>query len=66
MSVLVSIIDFETLKYTAQWQGKGQLETLKVKIKEFVNLVTGQKNADAMDIGRLEGRGEGGEVEGDT
>ena len=40
MSVLASIIDLETLKYTAQYQGKCQLEKLKIKIKEFVNLVT--------------------------
>ena len=53
-----------------QYQGKGQFEKLKIKIKEFVNLVTGSKSPDAMEKGRIEGReeeafeeggGEGGE-----
>ena len=63
MSVLVGIIDLEILKCTAQ-QGKGQLEKLKVKIQEFVKLITGSKSPDAMDIGRIEGREEGRTEEG--
>jgi len=61
MSVIVGILDPETLKHTAQYQGmKSDVEVLKRKIMEFVNLVTGGGNGsgyakgDAMDIGRVE------------
>jgi hypothetical protein len=56
MSVIMGILDTETLKHTAQYQGsKSKAETLKRKVAEFVNLVgTGKQGPDAMDIGRVE------------
>jgi len=56
MSVLMGILDTETMKHTAQFQGsKVKAETLKRKVLEFVNLMgTGRSGPDAMDIGRFE------------
>ena len=55
MSVITGILDPETLKYTAQFQGaKASVELLKKKVMEFTNLMTSQVSKDAMDIGRCE------------
>ena len=56
MSVIVGILDTETLKHTAQFQGaKADVKVLKRKVMEFVNLMsTGKAGPDAMDIGRVE------------
>jgi hypothetical protein len=56
MSVIMGILDTETLKHTAQFQGlKVKAEMLKRKIMEFVNLIgTGKGGPDAMDLGRFE------------
>ena len=53
MSVLSGILDPETSKYTAQYQGiNGNLDTLKRKVMEFINLVNGTN--DKMELGRME------------
>ena len=54
MSVISGILDPETSKHTAQYQGlKSNVETLKRKVMEFTNLVTAYTE-DKMDIGRIE------------
>ena len=54
MSVIAGILDPETSKHTAQYQGlKSDVETLKRKVMEFTNLVTNYAD-DKMDIGRVE------------
>ena len=54
MSVIAGILDPETSKHTAQYQGlKSDVETLKRKVMEFTNLVTNYAD-DKMDIGRIE------------
>ena len=60
MSVIVGILDAETLKHTAQYQGaKANVQVLKRKVMDFVNLVSsGSGKSDAMDIDRVEGRAE--------
>jgi len=71
MSVIVGILDPETLKHTAQFQGaKANVNILKKKVLEFVNLVTGSSilgnKVDAMDIGRFEEKaGDCNEMEGE-
>ena len=53
MSVLSGILDAETSKYTAQYQGlNGNLDTLKRKVMEFINLVNGAN--DKMELGRMQ------------
>ena len=53
MSVIAGIIDPETQKYTAQFQGlKSNVELLKTKVLEFVNLVT--QGPDHMELGRVQ------------
>ena len=55
MSVIVGIMDTETLKHTAQFQGaKADVDTLKRKVMEFTNLMTSNRSADAMDLGRVQ------------
>jgi hypothetical protein len=57
MSVIMGILDGETLKHTIHFQGmKKSVSELKRKVLEFVNL-TAPSKGDAMDIGRVEGRG---------
>ena len=60
MSVIMGILDQETLKHTAQYQGaKADVKILKRKILEFVNLVSsGSNKGDAMDLDRCEEKGE--------
>ena len=54
MSVISGIVDPETAKHTAQYQGlKSNVETLKRKVMDFVNLVTAHYD-DKMDIGRMQ------------
>ena len=54
MSVISGILDPETSKHTAQYQGlKSNVETLMLKVMEFTNLVTAYMD-DKMDIGRVE------------
>ena len=53
MSVIAGILDPETQKYTAQYQGlKSSVDQLKRKVMEFVNLVT--QSTDPMDLGRVQ------------
>ena len=56
MSVIMGILDIETLKHTAQSQGsKVKADILKRKVIEFANLMSiGKSGPDAMDIGRVE------------
>ena len=57
MSVIVGIIDPETLKHTAQYQGaKANVGILKRKILEFTNMMTGSAGggSDPMELGRVE------------
>jgi hypothetical protein len=57
MSVIMGILDSETLKHTIHFQGmKKSVSELKRKVLEFVNL-TAPSKGDAMDLGRVEGRG---------
>ena len=58
MSVIMGILDSETMKHTAQHQGsKVKADVLKRKVIEFANLMsTGKSGPDAMDIGRVETR----------
>jgi hypothetical protein len=61
MSIVMGIIDLETLKHTAHFQGlKKSVVELKRKAMEFVNLTTpsNHSKSDAMDIGRVEARRE--------
>ena len=54
MSVLCGLLDPETAKHTAQYQGaKGNLELLKRKVLEFINLVTAH-DANKMDLDRVQ------------
>ena len=54
MSVIMGILDSETLKHTIHFQGmKKSVSELKQKVMEFVNLTMPSK-ADHMDIGRFE------------
>ena len=58
MSVISGILDPETSKHTAQYQGlKSNVETLKRKVMEFTNLVAAYTD-DKMDIGRIQQHGE--------
>ena len=60
MSVIMGILDTETLKHTAQYQGaNANPETLKRKVMEFVNLMgCGGPGGgmDAMDLSRVEAK----------
>jgi hypothetical protein len=57
MSVIMCILDSETLKHTIHFQGiRKSVSELKRKVLEFVNL-TAPSKGDAMDIGRVEARG---------
>ena len=56
MSVIMGILDSETLKHTIHFQGmKKSVSELKRKVLEFVNLTTPSKG-DPMDSGRVETR----------
>ena len=55
MSVITGVVDMETLKQTAQFQGpRKSVERLKKEIMEFVNLVSGGDKGDAMDLSRVQ------------
>ena len=56
MSVVMGVLDSESMKHTAQYQGaKVRADVLKRKVVEFANLMsTGTKSMDSMDIGRFE------------
>ena len=56
MSVVMGVIDSESMKHTAQFQGaKQRADILQRKVIEFANLMsTGTKAMDSMDIGRFE------------
>ena len=56
MSVIVSVVDMETMKHTAAYQGAGaDIDLLKRKIQEFVNMMTGDESrSDPMDLGRVQ------------
>ena len=56
MSVVMGVLDSESMKHTAQYQGaKQRADVLKRKVIEFANLMsTGTKSMDSMDIGRFE------------
>jgi len=56
MSVVMGVIDSESLKHTSQLQGaKQRADILQRKVIEFANLMSaGTKYMDSMDIGRLE------------
>ena len=56
MSVVMGVLDSESMKHTAQYQGaKLRADVLKRKVVEFANLMsTGTKSMDSMDIGRFE------------
>ena len=56
MSVVMGVLDSESMKHTAQFQGaKVRADVLKRKVVEFANLMsTGTKSMDSMDIGRFE------------
>ena len=54
MSVIAGLLDPETSKHTAQYQGiKSNVETLKRKVLEFTNLVTAHDNSK-MDLDRVQ------------
>ena len=54
MSVIAGILDPETSKHTAQYQGaKASVEVLKRKVMEFINLVTASESAK-MDLDRVQ------------
>ena len=54
MSVISGILDPETSKHTAQFQGlKSNIETLKRKVMEFTNLVTSHTE-NRMDLDRVQ------------
>ena len=58
MSVIMGILDSDTLKHTIQFQGvKKNVDELKRKVMEFVNLSLPSKG-DMMDIGRVEEKSE--------
>ena len=56
MSVVMGVIDSESMKHTSQFQGaKQRADILQRKVIEFANLMsTGTKAMDSMDIGRFE------------
>jgi len=56
MSVIMGVIDSESMKHTSQFQGaKQRADILQRKVIEFANLMsTGARAMDNMDIGRLE------------
>ena len=58
MSVIAGILDPETLRHTAQYQGaRASVETLKRKVMEFVNLVgSSGKGVAAMELGRVQSK----------
>ena len=68
VSVIMGILDTETLKHTAQYQGaKVKAEMLKRKVIEFANLMaTGKGGPDAMDIGRVERKPRWADQEGEV
>ena len=56
MSIIMGILDSETLKHTIHFQGlKKSVAELKRKVMEFVNLTLPSKS-DQMDLGRVEMR----------
>ena len=56
MSVIMGVIDSESMKHTSQFQGaKQRADILQRKVIEFANLMsTGTRAMDNIDIGRLE------------
>ena len=58
MSVVMGVLDSESMKHTAQCQGaKVRADVLKRKMVEFANLTaTGKSGPDSMDIGRVEAK----------
>jgi len=56
MSVIMGVIDSESMKHASQFQGaKQRADILQRKVIEFANLMsTGTRAMDNMDIGRLE------------
>ena len=56
MSVVMGVIDAESMKHTSAHQGaKMRADVLQRKVIEFANLMsTGAKAMDSMEIGRLE------------
>ena len=56
MSVILGIIDAESMKHTSAFQGaKMRADVLQRKVIEFANLrSTGAKAMDSMDIGRFD------------
>jgi len=56
MSVVMGVLDSESMKHTAQFQGaKQRADVLQRKVIEFANLMNASTKAmDSMDIGRLE------------
>jgi len=56
MSVVMGVIDSESMKHTSAFQGaKQRADILQRKVIEFANLMSaGTKSMDNMDIGRLE------------
>ena len=61
MSVIMGIIDSESMKHTSAFQGaKQRADILQRKVIEFANLMsTGTRAMDSMDIGRLERQPQG-------
>ena len=55
MSVVMGVLDSESMKHTAAFQGaKQRADVLQRKVIEFANLVNASsKTMDAMDIGRV-------------
>ena len=54
MSVIAGLLDPETAKHTAQYQGaKASVEVLKRKVMEFINLVTAN-DTNKMDLDRVQ------------
>ena len=67
LSVILGILDLETLKFTARYQSKDDLDTLKQEIIKFTSLTA--KNTDDMELGRVQKKvdfeDEAEKVEGD-
>ena len=61
MSVIMGVIDSESMKHTSAFQGaKQRADILQRKVIEFANLMsTGTRAMDSMDIGRLEKQRQG-------
>jgi len=61
MSVIMGIIDAESMKHTSAFQGaKMRADVLQRKVIEFANLMsTGTRAMDSMEIGRLERQHQG-------